>query len=105
MRVFIFFVFALMLGNATSTFGQQTVKATEQSIEKKVVLTVSGMTCQKGCADGIDKRLKKTSGVVRSKTLLSTGESKITFNPALISLDEIIAVIKDQGYAAEVKTK
>ncbi|MEZ4911897.1 MAG: heavy metal-associated domain-containing protein [Saprospiraceae bacterium] len=105
MRVFIFLLFAFLFGNCNIAFSQQTTKSTEQTSEKKVVLAVTGMTCQKGCADGIDKRLKNTKGIVRSKTLLSTGESKITFNPSQISVDEIIAVIKDQGYKAEVKDK
>ncbi|MFZ1524990.1 MAG: heavy metal-associated domain-containing protein, partial [Saprospiraceae bacterium] len=45
------------------------------AIIKTVELAVDGMTCQKGCADGIDKKLKTVSGVVKSKTKLDTGIS------------------------------
>lgn len=65
-------------------------------------ITVSGMTCQMGCANGIDRKLKTIEGVIESKTLLDTGICKVTFDKTKISLPEILQVIKDRGYGAEV---
>ncbi len=103
MKYIFLFVFAMFFINVSNVAAQHTDKKAVQTSSQKVTLTVSGMTCQKGCADGIDKKLKSTKGIVRSKTLLSTGESNITYNPAEISLEDIVAIIKDRGYTAAVK--
>ncbi len=75
---------------------------TEQSKNiKSVELTIGGMTCQKGCADGIDKKLKKVNGVIKSQTKLESGISKITYDESKVSLKEIITVIEERGYTAK----
>ncbi|HAQ39009.1 MAG TPA: cation transport ATPase [Saprospirales bacterium] len=81
----------------------ETKKAGKSSI-KSVELAVSGMTCQKGCADGIDKKLRKTAGIRESKTVQKTGTSKIIFDASVISVKEIIKIIEDRGYKAKIAT-
>jgi copper chaperone len=76
-----------------------------QSNVKKVELAVTGMSCQKGCADGIDKKLNMTYGIVKSKTYFEKEKSVITYDPAIISVPEIIKIIKDKGYEAKLLTK
>ncbi|MBK6498990.1 MAG: heavy-metal-associated domain-containing protein [Saprospiraceae bacterium] len=80
------------------------MKKTELQKSRTVELSVTGMTCQKGCADGIDKKLKKTQGIIRSKTKLTTGICKVTFDESQISLDQIIAVIDNLGYKAKLNS-
>ena len=46
------------------------MKKTELQKSRTVELSVTGMTCQKGCADGIDKKLKKTPIYLCSKQFL-----------------------------------
>lgn len=89
-------------------FAQNMVKVSEsKTIEKgnikTIVLEVGGMTCQKGCADGIDKKLKTVNGVIKSKTNLETGLSTITYDEAKISVSTLIAIIEERGYTAKNK--
>lgn len=105
-------VFKLILIASFGAYGFQNVQSqndviytkSQQDLHiKKAELTVSGMTCQKGCADGIDKKLKKTDGIIRSSTKLDTGICKVTFDETKISIDQIISVIEGMGYKAKQK--
>lgn len=100
----IIFLALFAIGYQVESFAQTKapVLKEEKSNVKKVELSVSGMTCQKGCADGIDKKLNMTYGVVRSKTNFEKQKSIVTFDPAVISIEQIIKVIKDKGYEAKV---
>ncbi len=105
-RFFIIFpIFLLVfLGvNMPQSIAQKitTKQETPKNNIKKVELSVSGMTCQKGCADGIDKKLNMTYGIVRSKTNFEKGKSVVSYDPSLITVAEIIKVIKDKGYEAK----
>jgi len=68
----------------------------------EVHLTVEGMTCQAGCADGIDKMLDKKAGVSKSKTTYESGSSVIWYDKNVISEKEILAMIADKGFKATV---
>lgn len=103
--------FQVMLLLAFFVVGQQGMASAQtkapvsqetKSNVKKVELSVSGMSCQKGCADGIDKKLNMTYGVVRSKTNFEKEKSVVTFDPSVITVEQIIRVIKDKGYEAKV---
>ena len=81
-------------------------KVSDQKVQmshkvEKATLTVTGMSCQKGCADGIDKQLQKTYGIVKSKTSFDKSKTEVTFDPQVITLEEIIAIIEDRGYKAK----
>lgn len=105
-------VLKIVLAAILSFYGFQNVQSQKEVIYeksqqdqhiKKAELTVTGMTCQKGCADGIDKKLKKTEGIIRSSTKLDTGICKVTFDESKISIDQIISVIEGMGYKAKQK--
>lgn len=97
------FILILFFSSVTQTLAQKTTtkQETPKSNIKKVELTISGMTCQKGCADGIDKKLNMTYGIVRSKTNFEKGKSVVSYDPSLITVAEIIKVIKEKGYEAK----
>lgn len=103
------FAFLLMIMNNLSVVAQNTANKSNKeaiaAIIKTVDLAVDGMTCQKGCADGIDKKLKTVSGVVKSKTKLDTGISKITYDESKIKLSQLISIIEDRGYTAKPAVK
>jgi copper chaperone len=103
------FAFLLMMMNNLSVVAQNTAnKSNKEAIAatiKTVELAVDGMTCQKGCADGIDKKFKTVSGVVKSKTKLDTGISTITFDESKIKLSQLISIIEDRGYTAKPAVK
>lgn len=73
---------------------------TSHKIEK-ATLSVTGMSCQKGCSDGIDKQLLKTYGIVKSKTSFDKSKTEVSFDPQVITLEEIITIIEDRGYKAK----
>lgn len=100
----------LITFSGTNTLLAQTSSSASKTVSqitsvKTVELAVDGMTCQKGCADGIDKKLKNVDGVVNSKTSLSTGKSVITYDESKVKVDELIAVIDKKGYKAKLADK
>lgn len=80
-------------------------KEVTQTSVKTVDLLVDGMTCQKGCADGIDKKLKTVSGVLKSRTKLDTGISSITYDETKIKVNQLISIIEERGYTAKIAVK
>jgi copper chaperone CopZ len=101
---FLLFAFACMMSNTASAQSAKTPVANEDSKAtiKMIDLQVDGMSCQKGCADGIDKKLKTVSGIVKSKTTLATGLSKITYDESKVSVNTIISIINARGYKAKI---
>lgn len=85
----------------TNKNNKEVVSATIKTVE----LSVDGMTCQKGCADGIDKKLKTVSGVIKSRTKLDTGISSITYDETKVKVAQLISIIEDRGYAAKIAVK
>jgi copper chaperone len=77
---------------STSTFGTNKVDTLELQLE------IEGMSCQRGCADGIDAKLKKMDGVIRSKTVFETGKSSIQFDKRKVSKQAILDAIRSLGY-------
>jgi copper chaperone CopZ len=89
--------------NAQSQPSNSKYKAEQNENVKKMEISIEGMSCQKGCADGIDKALKKVNGIIRSRTLLETGICKVTYDEHKIKIVEIIKIIEERGFKAKVK--
>lgn len=68
-------------------------------------LSVEGMHCQAGCADGIDNMLAEQAGIVKSKTLYDSSSSVVRFNPKLITEQEIVDLIKEWGFSVKKTSK
>lgn len=81
------------------------LKAVKSENVTRLQLTVEGMSCQAGCADGIDNMLKQQTGIAKSKTTFDTPTSEIWYNEELISGKEIIELIKDRGFKVEVEVE
>lgn len=60
--------------------------------EEKMVLDISGMTCDH-CAVSIERLLEKKNGILSKKVSYASGKGEITFNPYDISKEEIIQSI------------
>ncbi|KKG09234.1 heavy metal translocating P-type ATPase [Methanosarcina sp. 2.H.A.1B.4] len=67
---------------------------------KEITLGVSGMTCS-ACALNIEKVLKKKEGVDSVAVNLELGRAKVSFEPSLISPQEIEEAIESIGYKVE----
>lgn len=67
---------------------------------KEITLGVSGMTCS-ACALNIEKVLKKKEGVDSVAVNLELGRAKVSFDPSLVSPQEIEEAIESIGYKVE----
>ncbi|WP_048125118.1 heavy metal translocating P-type ATPase [Methanosarcina lacustris] len=67
---------------------------------KEITLGVSGMTCS-ACALNIEKILNKKEGVDSVAVNLELGRAKVSFEPSLISPQEIGEAIESIGYKVE----
>jgi copper chaperone len=81
------------------------LKSEYQKSIRSVEIIVGGMSCQKGCADGIDKKLKTIDGIIKSRTKIETGICKVTFDEQKIQLDRILKIIEERGYTAKLSGK
>ena len=66
-------------------------------------LATSGMHCA-SCSMLVDMTLGDLDGVVESKTDHASGETVVTFDPEVTSLDIVIEAIREVGYDAELAT-
>lgn len=69
--------------------------------EKKVTLNVEGMTCG-GCVLGTRKVLTRLSGVLRADVSYENHRAVVTYDPAKVTVEQMIAAIKTLGYRAQV---
>ena len=88
---------------AQSQIKEDTTKMEQSKNTTKLQLNVEGMSCQAGCANGIDNMLKQQEGVVKSKTTYDTGTSVIWYNKELISQKQIVNLIRHRGFKVKVK--
>jgi copper chaperone CopZ len=108
----IFYVLMMSIGatlvnsqvNAQSAEKENTVKMEQGKNTTELQLSVEGMHCQAGCANGIDNMLKEQKGIMSSETFFDTSSSVIRYNSKIISEKEIIALIEDRGFKVKKKT-
>ncbi len=62
---------------------------------------IGDMECV-NCAMTIDDTLENIDGISTVKTTYFTSETKVTFDPKIISSTRIITLIKDAGYSAAI---
>lgn len=107
LRVYIVFIaFTFYVGSiqAQSSLPKKPSQTTSKKSEvmKTVKVEVKGMSCQEGCANGLDATFKKVPGVITSKTSFDNSLSEITFDPSKITEEEIEAVIRKRGFEAKL---
>ena len=91
----------VLLTNASlkaQTDTKNTTTISKSDNEKTLKVEVKGMSCQKGCADGLDRTFKETAGIIKSRTSYDNSSSEITYDAAKISDKEIIKIIKNRGF-------
>lgn len=69
-------------------------------IKKKFKIT--GMHCT-SCAMTIDMDLEELEGVKGAKTSYASGDTEVEFDPAKVTDDLILEIIKKSGYSAILK--
>ncbi len=65
----------------------------------KKIFKIEGMHCA-SCASVIENTLKKQKGVLSINVNFASEKAVVTFNPAIISVERIKALIKKSGYRA-----
>ena len=73
---------------------------TERATGERVELAIEGMTCA-SCAARIEKRLNKLDGVTASVNCASE-HAAVTFDPADVSLEDLIGAVEAAGYHASL---
>ena len=69
--------------------------------QEKIVLNVTGMSC-KHCVQHIEKALQQTGGVSSVRVDLDVEKAYVSFDPAVVSEETVLQVIRDTGYEAAV---
>jgi Cu+-exporting ATPase len=68
---------------------------------ERATIPVTGMTCA-ACSARIQRTLERTAGVASANVNLMTNSATVEFDPAVSSLDALVAAIRDTGYGAEL---
>lgn len=66
---------------------------------KTVTLDVKGMTCG-GCVIGVHTVLKRLPGVTKAEVRYETHSAAVTYDPAKVTIAQMIAAIKTLNYTA-----
>lgn len=64
-------------------------------------IPVTGMTCA-ACQARVQRTLQKHAGVSDATVNLMMGNATVTFDPATVTPDALVAAIRDTGYGAEL---
>jgi len=65
------------------------------SDSKTILIGIEGMACQEGCADKISSNLMESEGVVSSDISFKDKSGLITFDPNIITMEEVKRIITD----------
>lgn len=66
-------------------------------IDEKVVLKIGGMVCAM-CVGALEIALKKLDGVVEANVNLASEKAYVTYNPRMVSTQDMKKAIEDTGY-------
>ncbi|WP_394239371.1 heavy metal translocating P-type ATPase [Niallia oryzisoli] len=72
-------------------------------VTEKQELDITGMTCA-ACATRIEKGLSKLDGVLNANVNLALEKASVEYNPAAVSVKEMIQKVGNLGYGAIVKS-
>jgi P-type Cu+ transporter len=71
------------------------------TLTERTTIPVTGMTCA-ACSARIQRTLERSPGVASANVNLMTNSATVEFDPAVASLDGLVATIRDTGYGAEL---
>ena len=95
LKIATFFVLALLTLSACNNEPKKVeVKQEITAVNlQKVTLTVSGMTCEIGCAKTIQSKLLKKEGVLQAKVIFNDSIANIEFDANTTSKKDLIAFV------------
>lgn len=80
--------------------GYRVIKEKE-SVENKITLRVSGMTCA-ACSARVEKKLDSLEGVKAANVNLGTEKATVEYLPEQITVADLIKAVRSVGYEAEI---
>lgn len=69
----------------------------------RIELPILGMTCGK-CVGAVEKSLRETPGVTRATVNLDQARGFVTYDPALVNLENLVQAVKRAGYRTGIAT-
>lgn len=78
------------------------LKPTDQEQTKTATLLVGGMTCA-SCVRRIERGLERIEGVDDAEVNLATDRATVIYDPAKVSIPDLVAKIEATGYTAQVE--
>jgi Cu+-exporting ATPase len=67
-------------------------------------IDVTGMTCA-ACSGRVQRSLEQTPGVNAANVNLMTGSATVAYNPAAVTVDQLLATIRHTGYGAKLPSE
>jgi cation-transporting ATPase V len=81
----------------TTTRPPAATTATSTTTPAEVELAVSGMTCG-SCSARVEKTLNRQEGVLSAAVNLASEKATVTYDPAQVSVDDLVAAVGKTGY-------
>lgn len=66
-------------------------------------ITINGMTCG-ACSSSITRELEELGGVHRASVSLAIGRATVSYDTALITVEDLLNTVKEMGYDATAET-
>lgn len=83
---------------------EPTKDTVEESRRRTVTLPVTGMTCA-ACQSHVERALRGAAGVCDANVNLLTNTARVTFDPAVARLDDLVTRVREAGYDAAQPTE
>ncbi|MDK2824339.1 MAG: copper chaperone [Clostridia bacterium] len=64
------------------------------------VLKIEGMSCGH-CKSAVEKAVYSLNGIEKVEVSLEAKEAKVEYNPDLVTMDAVKAVIQEEGYTVK----
>jgi len=71
---------------------------------EKIIIAISGMSCT-GCAQGIEKSLKRRNGVIKASVNFAAEKAHVEFEPDQLTGDDLVKIIEDNGFEAKLSSE
>lgn len=88
-------MFTLVINNCLAQEGEALPAEILTNDNSTILVTIEGMACQEGCADKISSNLMDSEGVVSSEISFENKSGLISFDPTIITIEEVKAIITD----------
>ncbi|CAI5463586.1 unnamed protein product [Closterium sp. Yama58-4] len=81
--------------------GGSTFSAAASATSARVVVGIEGMTCS-ACSTAVETALSRLPGVSAAAVALLQNQAQVTFDPAIVTENEIVTAVEDAGFDARI---